>query len=398
MENELIQLRQAKSELQAQVSLQNRLIEQQQEHIGLLEKQNQLQEQQIAALTGEVKARQGRLGKNSHSTYQTSSPRQLLIRRFPSSSVAINLILLVFCLLSAGSIGIYSVATSHLSKQRDTSHGASLSLSPSTTAQVKVTTFPGVSPGPVQVTIPGLFTISTYGTSPYFEGPDDYCHGTALATDRLTYTNAELQEMYNYFKDNGQNVLLPKTLKVIDGGSTTTSQDPLLPQFQNCPTGWEMTNIGQKPIQLVQVRMKLLANSTEADALYRLVDFCSVLGLTNSGCPGLGGQSQPASFTFRFGPGKAGSFIQGQSAVGEPAISGGNTLYLDFNFLPASPSVALTFTIEPEFVINTSQENGKVIDLPQWKETFVMAPASHFGCYQLQGSTFGPVNRGAICF
>jgi hypothetical protein len=50
------------------------------------------------------------------------------------------------------------------------------------------------------------------------------------------------------------------------------------------------------------------------------------------------------------------------------------------------------------FVITTSKEKDEVIDLPQWKETFVMAPASHFGCYQLQGSTFVSVDKGSICF
>src|SRR5947209_2883579 len=262
------------------------------------------------------------------------------------------------------------------------------------------------SPGSSQLTVPGLFTIS----GGHFFG---LCSGPALATNRLTYTKAELQEMYNYLKNNMGNMAQfppPKTLKVVDGAPTTSTHDLgfFLPQLQDCLTFWEMTNIGQKPIQLAQVHMKLLANTTEADTQYRLVDFCSVLREFESvdgPCPGLGGQTQPISYTFGFGPGKAGSFIQGQSAVGEPVINPGKTLFLQLRFLPANPSAALIYSIEPEFVINTSGETGKIFDLSPWKKTFVMAPVGHFGCYKLQGSTFVSAasvshqgQAGAFCF
>ncbi|MGH2496569.1 MAG: hypothetical protein ACRDIV_17865 [Ktedonobacteraceae bacterium] len=396
MEEELFRLRLAKDDLQMRVSLQNTLIEQQQEHIDLLKKHNQAQEQQIAILTREGKAWQDRSGKNGHSAYPSPSSHPLTRQpaglRFPSRPVAVILIVLVLCLLGAGTIGIYGAATDHLPWQGNTPHGSSTTVSLASTALVNATTPPALSSGPSQVTIPGLFTISGgMGLSHYFLSSEGICTNFALATDRLMYTSAELQKMYNFFNNNMHRVPPPETLKAVDGGSTTPGSGLSLPQVQGCPTIWEMTNTGQKSIQLVQLRMKLLVNSREADKQYRLVDYCSIIEQfekVDGPCPGLGGQGQPVSYTFSFGPGKAGSFIQGQSTVGEPVIDPGQTIFLQLSFVPASLSAALVYTIEPEFVINTSNETGKIIDVPQWKETFVMAPVDHFSCYALQGNTF----------
>lgn len=404
IEDELGRLQQENNKLQAQAIAQKKLIDQQQELITSLKEYRRELELRIESLAGQTHALQVQVDKNrQNASPPLSLKRPVLARaslRFSSPPVTVVLILLVLLLLG-GSIGVYAYASVHLQRQKSPSHGPSTPISLSKIAPVNATNPATATPttvpsGPNLLTIPGLFTISGLNSSPFFWSSDSFCNGPALATDRLTYSQAELQEMYNYFSKSGTfNLPPPKTLTVVHGGATTNttglaSQGITLPQIQGCPTGWELTNIGQKPIQLAQVRMKLLANATAAAAQYRLVDFCSVLARFEpvGSCPGLGGEGQPISYTFRFGPGNAGSVIQGQSAVGESIINPGETLFLELGFAPATPSVALTYTIEPEFVINTSNENGKVIDLSQWKETFVMAPANHFGCYELQGSTF----------
>jgi transposase len=68
-EEELTQLREENSLLREQVGLQKQLIEQQPEHIGLLEKQDRLQQQQIKELTEQVKALQERQAKDSHNSH-----------------------------------------------------------------------------------------------------------------------------------------------------------------------------------------------------------------------------------------------------------------------------------------------------------------------------------------
>ncbi|GCE09176.1 hypothetical protein [Dictyobacter aurantiacus] len=434
------------TELHDQIIMLKELTEQQQKQITLLKVQNTSQEERIKALAENTKAPQEQLAQSIPGERQPLSSRRLLRQikeqiiqgktrivgqqgyyknrkiRLSPPTIAMTIVLIMTLVMGSW---VYGAAIGHLPWPQRSSRQLVHSSEPSKTAQSRATapsatagepgkteqakaTAPSTtSSGASQLTIPGLFTISGgISTSAFFRSSEGSCLGTALSTNRLTYTTDELQEMYNYYI-NGDSMPLPQTLTQIDGGSTTSSPSMLLPQFENCPTGWEITNIGQQPIQLVQLRMKLLAEPTAADTQYRLVDYCSVLRevhpeIDSGTCPGLGGQVQPISYMFFFGSGHAGTVVQGQSttlaAPKEQTIVPKDTAFLQFRFMPDNLSLALTYTIEPEVVINTPQETNKVIDLPQWKETFVMAPDDHFGCYQLQGKAFVPVTNGAICF
>jgi hypothetical protein len=267
------------------------------------------------------------------------------------------------------------------SKQAETTPGSTLSNK-------------NAFPSSVQITIPDLFTIASFNSTrsdekdPYFA--PGQCDNVVLATNRLTYTHTELQQMYSYLYGTPKSTL-PPTLKWIDGGSTATDSNlsTWLPKIQDCTIAWEITNIGQKPIQLVQMGMKLLANTTEDSTQHRLVEGCSILHKFDQSAPcGTGGRPSPVQYTFGFGPGKVGFVIQGQSAVGKPVINPGDTLVLIPSFLETNPSDSLIYTFEPEVVINYSGKDERVIDLPEWKETLVMAPIEHFSCYYLQGDTF----------
>jgi hypothetical protein len=235
-----------------------------------------------------------------------------------------------------------------------------------------------------QVTIQGLVTIASLTPGIY----GSFCTNMILATNRLTYTNAELQQMRDFFNALSP-VPPPNTLRAIIAGSTSTSDDSsswkhYIPALSFCGTDWEITNIGQKPIQFTKVGLKLLVDVATDNTQYRLID-CAAISIS---CARGGGVS-PLVYNFNFGVGKAGSVIQGQElSETEPTLNPGYTLELQFGFQAVNASASLRYTFEPEFIINTAETTGKVIDLSQWKETLVIAPAEHFSCYELRGNTF----------
>ena len=113
-----------------------------------------------------------------------------------------------------------------------------------------------------------------------------------LASDRTTYSQAEIAQIRAYVNNNlgtGPEKLLttgaepPSTLRWVPGGSV----DSIPGAVHNVPclAVLALTNTGNAPIQIPTVGMKLETRPQQNTYHYHLIDACSLLPPTFIGCP-----------------------------------------------------------------------------------------------------------------
>jgi hypothetical protein len=239
-----------------------------------------------------------------------------------------------------------------------------------------------------EATIPGLLTLAPQGEALG-------CNQVVLATDRLTYSSDKIQQMGNFLNSpptGSNNIPEPDTLANVQGGYVGDVPNWGLSGLQGCMGDWEITNIGQGPIQIAQINMQLASDPQPDNYQYRFVDRCSLpFPQGQNPCAERGGGAPSISYNFSLGQASASTVIQGQSLIGQPVIGPGQSLEVQLGLQPADSSISLIYTLTPEIVLNTPDVSGQVFNLSVMTSTIALTSLSQFSCYHLQGSTLAAI-------
>lgn len=221
----------------------------------------------------------------------------------------------------------------------------------------------------------------------------------ALASDHLTYSKDELQQMRDYVNqfilDDATSTIPPPTLRWVSGSDY-------------CTLSLEISNIGDTPIQIRSAGVLLLSTpSSNNDLHVHMVDSCTLVG--DLGCGGRGsggggcslfeinialnGNAVPtSSFTQPLGGGDSFCF--------QPTLHPNDTI--DVTIHLTSPgktpnsTAAYTYAVQP--VITTADAHGShILSLTSMATQAVFLDSHQFSCYLLQNATFAP-SKGQPCF
>jgi hypothetical protein len=142
----------------------------------------------------------------------------------------------------------------------------------------------------------------------------------ALATDRLTYDQAEIKQISAFIDSQGfidkdigpiDGPPIPKSLEYITGsaslmsvwGSSTPKEER---DFTLCGTTLEVTNVSKETLQIPQVNLHYVSSAGPNTQLYRLINVCSVGIRTQKICPpAIGGPTGNYGVGFTIGMGPA---------------------------------------------------------------------------------------------
>lgn len=215
-----------------------------------------------------------------------------------------------------------------------------------------------------------------------------------LASDRLTYSSTELQQMLAFFQRNP--IIpsrLPSTLSMVLGGSQT----PIPGTYENrvpCQATLNIANQGTAPITLKQMGVQLTAAPQTNTRQYRLINYCSLLAPTDCACPQCSGGGNDCTdyvASISLGPGIKGTPFSSDVVSAAPGcnpavINPGDQLVLTVNFsLAGQEPDNLIYNVMPELTVDAGQ-GKQVISLAP--VTLAFANPDQFSCYTLHGQTF----------
>lgn len=244
--------------------------------------------------------------------------------------------------------------------------------------------------------VQGLLHISptvACGSGP--EGvPFDVPETLILSSDRLTYSDSEIQQMKAWLASRSFDTTLsqpPSTLQWVSGTLTGTQ----------CEVVLAVTNIATTTIQISQINMRLTRDAQQNHAHYPLINTCSLwitphdVQSPTLGCVPGGGGPFVYYFNYALSPSKANTVfpghvdaLPGYSPL--PTLNPGDVVALDLFFSSQSIADGFIYTIIPEMVLNLGNTEDRV-SLQQLSTTIAFANADQFTCYSLQGNTFVPV-------
>ena len=168
----------------------------------------------------------------------------------------------------------------------------------------------------------------------------------------------------------------------------------------------EITNTGATAIQIPQAGLRLTGDPQPNPAVYRLVEFCSVVHSTSYCGPNAGGVPPGCSV---YGVEIAlENQASGADVVGAPAA-------IDPTTNQACPPVTLAHDQSVTFVIAAYSTDAKIfqavpvlkvitataqgpVTFPQLGAVYSFADPSQFTCYRLSGSTFVAWEQGAAAY
>jgi len=184
------------------------------------------------------------------------------------------------------------------------------------------------------ISVGGMLTIAPEG-----EALD--CRKFVLASNQPDYSNNQIQQIAEFFNEHLKNPPEPSTLANVQGGfvGNISSWGEFL--FQGCEGYWEVTNITQQPVQLVQINLQLTADPQPDTYQYRLIDTCSLpLPPEDVSCFGSGGGPKAYDYAVMVSQANASKIFPGQLNPTEsaPTIDPGKTLEVALGVLPADPS------------------------------------------------------------
>ncbi|MFL5624075.1 MAG: hypothetical protein ACJ788_00585 [Ktedonobacteraceae bacterium] len=233
-----------------------------------------------------------------------------------------------------------------------------------------------------------------------------------LATDRLTYSSDELQQMRQYLMNNrypggyqgDPDPVPPPTLRWVTGAALQPIPGAE-PRGFLCGARLELTNTGNAPIQVPSIGVRLLKDPEQNKYQYRLIDNCTLVSPTSpDGCAPSQGNGPSHCDTYfasiQLGSGKADSVFaatpNGHSyndqftpvPCGELTLNptASATLIIDFT-LASETSHNLIYSVVPELTLDISS-GRQILAVPQLTSILAFADVSHFSCYGLQGTTF----------
>lgn len=239
-----------------------------------------------------------------------------------------------------------------------------------------------------------------YGTTNKND-PDSLTANLVLATDRLTYDTSELQQMRTYAAAiySGHPATIPSTLKLVQG--TMASNSPFF-TFTNlvgggCYGEMELTNLGKDVILIRSVNMHLTAVPQKTSRFqYRMIDICSLIGNSGTGCPPGAGGGAPVIDSFLLKAAPSGTLFTPQvQSIYDPQDQSGSDIILNPNAQYTVPvlfyftsSDKLVYSLTPELLLDTPNNPLQAVALPQLATTLYFADHNQFSCYTLQGDTF----------
>jgi hypothetical protein len=325
-------------------------------------------------------------------------------RNVPISLLS-RVLLACFLVLILAACGTNSTATTSSSTQAHSGSTATkaTTLSPSTSLDLNTAN--------VNAKVGDLLVQSNTGFQcPYAQGIEnsDFELGhLVLASDRTTYSQAEIAEMSAYLPHYVRSLMNetapsgetepPPTLRVVLGGAMdqVPGTPPALPQYpgKGCEALLTLSNTGNAPIQVSQVGVQLQAPPQPNTYKYRLIDACGLVinVCINPGSSG-GGSCSVYYASIQLGMGKQNDVFSAvptaDTGCSVPTIAPGAQINLAMTFSPASNTPQnLIYSIVPVFTVDTTQGN-QTVSVPQLGKTLAFANVSQFSCYGLQGTTF----------
>lgn len=269
---------------------------------------------------------------------------------------------------------------------------------------------PGTSLDPnasnVTIAVGNLCIQSDFGFQCPYNAPNNVpMDQLVLASDRLTYSQAEIAQMGAYAAHNygAWNSLEtgakpPPTLRWVLGGSMASIPGTYENGSAPCGTVLYLTNTGSTSLQIPQVGVQLEAHPQQNFYRYRLIDACSFVPKSQqpegySCIPELGGKYSCSWYTasIQLGLGTQNDVffaVPSEYGCGTLTLAPGDQINLIFGFSLASNTPKnIIYSIKPILRVLTAQ-GEQTVSLSQLASTLVYASANQFSCYGLQGTTF----------
>jgi hypothetical protein len=220
-------------------------------------------------------------------------------------------------------------------------------------------------------------------------GPSD---ALVLATERLTYSADEIQQMRNYLNEIYNN-----------GASITTSYlvspPPTLqwvPGSRGCGLTLEVSNTGTTTVQISSLGVQLTNAPQPNNYEYRAVDVCSIAGVSCPFGPSGAGDCSAYVATVNLDPGAPPNTVFAeipQQGAGEgapcpePTLHPGDTLYFSLGLSSSGPQqgavASYIYSVMP--VLTVTDANGSnTFTLPSMAATIAFADVGQTPCYGLQ--------------
>jgi hypothetical protein len=235
-----------------------------------------------------------------------------------------------------------------------------------------------------------------------------------LATDRLTYDQAEVNQISAFIDSQGyidkdvghiDGPSIPKTLKYITGSASTnmfdrfgrTGEGPR-GNYTSCGTILEVTNISKETLHIPQIHLRYLRNTEPNTQLYRLINICSIGIRTQKMCPPqVGGPGYGYGTVFTIGMGPTNTTYSSKvdlnnpmdagSAPSIPTLRPGDVALITIDFYVQTYESGLFGSAIPEMVV-TSPDKTQTVALTQFKMDIAIAASQNVSCYALKGNAF----------
>ena len=236
--------------------------------------------------------------------------------------------------------------------------------------------------------------------------PEGHTNAVVLASNRLEYDSGEIQQMNTYLGQiSGRGVdqshgiphyddppASPATLIETSGGRLRGS---MASPTVGCSGNLQVTNIGNSPIQITGVDVRLRSDAQLNRYQYRLIDLCSVNGNV---CQVPFGFAIISPYSFNLSMAKANTVFSGQLQGNQPLLDPGQVALIHLYFYSSNN---LIYSVAPEITVSLLDEQ-RTLTLSQLASTLAFANPGQISCYQLQsnGNTFTQIGlnvRGALC-
>ena len=213
-----------------------------------------------------------------------------------------------------------------------------------------------------------------------------------LATDRLTYTADEIQQMRDYLHEIYNNMASITT-------SYLVSPPPTLRWIQGsgeCQLTLEVSNIGTTTVQISSLGVQLTSAAQPNNYQYRSVDVCSIAGVSCPFGPSGAGDCSTYIVSANLDPSASPGTVfaktpeQGSGDGGpcpEPTLPPNETLYFTLNLFSPGPqqgSVAsYIYAVMPVLTV-TDGKVSNTFTLPSMAATIAFTDEEQMPCYGLQ--------------
>ncbi len=230
-----------------------------------------------------------------------------------------------------------------------------------------------------------------------------------LATDRLIYDQAEVNQITTFVDSQGSDLVgndsnvpstPPATLKYITGSAPSfvmwgDSQDSTL-----CDVTLTVTNISQEILQIPQVHLRYVDSAEPNTQLYRLINVCSIgkrLLQEGNRCPSIGaGGGDGYVVLYTIGSGAANTIYSAKPEIfggtvdqlpAIPTLRPGDAAKITMQITVTNYISGLFVSAVPEIDVTSSNET-QTLTLTQLKMDFAFAAPQNVSCYALKATTF----------